>query len=93
MRKDEGVNADEEADEVIDVTEQGAEVVDLQRDPAPPLPEQIELPREVVLSELRDVQEFSFRRRLWGKAFRFVATETTEPIEPVEPSNDPQTDR
>ena len=41
--------------------------IDVDRDPAPELPKLITLPRDVVLSTLREVQEFSFRKALWGR--------------------------
>ena len=41
--------------------------IDVDRDSAPELPKLITLPRDVVLSTLREVQEFSFRKALWGR--------------------------
>ena len=42
------------------------DTIDLERDPAPELPKVIQLPRDEILETLRDVQDFSFRRALWG---------------------------
>ena len=47
--------------------EDSPKVIDLDRDPAPELPKMITLPRDVVLTTLREVQDFSFRRALWGR--------------------------
>ena len=61
-----------------ELVEREAEVIDLERDPAPPLPAQIVLPREDILSTLREVQEISFRRALWGKPFRARFSEAVD---------------
>ena len=50
-----------------DVIELESKLIDVDRDPAPPLPKMITLPRDVALAALRDVQDFSVIRALWGR--------------------------
>lgn len=53
-------------------------VIDLERDPAPDLPAVIHLPREEVLATLREVQDLSWRRALWGRPFGSKFSEAVE---------------
>ena len=51
----------------VEVIELESKLIDVDRDPAPPLPKMITLPRDLALAALRDVQDFSLKRALWGR--------------------------